>query len=403
MQKSYDHVKKLAIEYIKNSETSRSVIATAHNLNRHNGRGASSIVSNIEMEYTRRNRSRLPRKKMKVRFSKNPVYSISKTTTRNLKYFSHEDVEYRESLIAYSESDYSLHTMVSRLQELEETYKNWIIADRLKLSPELYHYFYVQTEDKQHYHIVVANEAFSYNLVDFFKSTHYTNLTLEEKNAVHDVIANKIVHLISSSVYDANRIFYDVKPLNTVINIKSLDTIDDNSFDVKLIDWDSNLCKEIEEQDNEEHQTIKTESIQVLLLLIYNIHSIRDMKINLLYNYFRSEETKELLEQVQYDIMDIFLNVTDYAFLTITKYYFFDEKMNGHFLASSDEEMLDIMIRLTNIESEITDPRPPLDRRDLMMDPMSLNSLSNAFIFDASAYETPDSGGKRKSKKLEHI
>ena len=135
---------------------------------------------------------------------------------------------------------------------------NWIEASDLGLSPKLYFYGYTTSGgiagnvgdiNQSTLTLCAISEAYDFDVHQFYD--HY-NWAPENYlplppgphrygvRNINDIIRIQFTNLFERMAKEMNMICFDIKPQNAVINYD----VNTHTVDVKLIDWDANMCKQ---------------------------------------------------------------------------------------------------------------------------------------------------------------
>jgi hypothetical protein len=196
------------------------------------------------------------------------------------------------------------------LKELSRTFSNWIITDKLGISPKLFFIgpaLCIDSSRLLQIKLVQINKLYKRNLYAFL---HKKSL-LEAKNKKD--ILDSIASIISShvSTYIDNNISHlDIKPGNIVIDY----IFKDNKYsdiDVKFIDWDGEWCLDILIDEEKPFH-------KILNLLLLTLHCKFETPFNIMGDIIKSH--KSFINDNMKIFKKIYKRNDTYSF--IVKHYF---------------------------------------------------------------------------------
>lgn len=196
------------------------------------------------------------------------------------------------------------------LKELSRTFSNWIITDKLGISPKLFFIgpaLCIDSSRLLQIKLVQINKLYKRNLHTFLYQKNL--LKIENKKEILDTIASIISSHISTYI-DNNISHLDIKPGNIVINY----IFKDNKYsdiDVKFIDWDGNWCLDIL---NDEEKPFH----KILNLLLLTLHCKFGTPFNIMGDSIKSH--KSFIDENIKMFKKIYKRNETYKF--IVKHYF---------------------------------------------------------------------------------
>jgi len=153
----------------------------------------------------------------------------------------------RITVIPEYNASYMQTTKEKFLQETQDSERNWKLADKKGLSPELYFYGYIR--QGKNLVLCTISEAFNMDLAGFIRIGGLGKKVRvnEEFTDMQKNIAAQLIALFIEMAKDMSMICFDIKPQNTVIKFEQDAQgrpILNEKLIVKLIDWDADWCRD---------------------------------------------------------------------------------------------------------------------------------------------------------------
>ena len=253
--------------------------------------------------------------KKSVRISKNPFFDISPTGMSRFSEFLRSDSD------------------DETIEEINQTRTNWIEAAADNLAPKLFFYGYIKkvhSDGWSELYPAIVTVGYDTDLNSYYNDPQYQGYRDKMLGVLTDTdkeIAKQVIYILNKSLsHNLKVICFDIKPANCVINTFT----DGRKPDVKLIDWDADLCKnysvELSKRSNP-----KLPLISILSKMIMAAHFYKWCKWNIFSDYFLNDINAEyggeygtpVLEILKDSLKHLFCQLDKSAYKVMASHYFF--------------------------------------------------------------------------------